>query len=481
MKKLLVCFSLFVFHFSLVKAQYTVLHNFNSTDGREPLGSLISSASGEVLYGMTYIGGANSYGNIFSVDTDGTNFNDLFDFADTNGAEPHGALTLSASGNILYGMTNGGGAGYGVIFSLHTDGSNFKHLFSFGDTNGAYPYGNLLLTGNKLYGMAYDGTSAGYGLIFSIDTDGTDFKKLYVFNYTDGANPYGSLTLSADGKKFFGATFEGGAFGDGLVFSIDTNGTGFKDLLDFNGTNGDLPAYVSLSLSASGKVLYGTTSQGGAGVYGTVFSVDTDGTAYHDLVDFNNINGQYPECGVLLYDSLLYGMTETGGLGSGNLFSLDTNGSSFTNLISFMGNDGAYPFGPVIMVAGNLYGVAERGGANSDGVVFRYRLDTNIATSTGQLSVRMDPFGMGSGQCSVYPNPCNGIFTVVCHSERSEESVPIIHIFNVLGEQVLTETLLSAQGDNLIDLTGQSSGVYLYRVLAQDGSLIGEGKLIIQK
>jgi len=82
---------------------------------------------------------------------------------------------------------------------------------------------------------------------------------------------------------------------------------------------------------------------------------------------------------------------------------------------------------------------------------------------------------------TVYPNPSNGVFNVICHSERSEESLPIINMYNMLGEQVLTETLRSAQGDNAIDLSNQPNGIYFYRVIANSGELMGEGKMIIQK
>jgi len=54
-------------------------------------------------------------------------------------------------------------------------------------------------------------------------------------------------------------------------------------------------------------------------------------------------------------------------------------------------------------------------------------------------------------------------------------------MYNMLGEQVLTETLRSAQGDNAIDLSSQPNGIYFYRVIANSGELMGEGKLIIQK
>jgi len=102
-------------------------------------------------------------------------------------------------------------------------------------------------------------------------------------------------------------------------------------------------------------------------------------------------------------------------------------------------------------------------------------------TITLSKSTGINNITSNTEQVTVYPNPNSGVFTVLCHSERSEESLPIIQVYNVLGQQVLTETLHSAQGDNSIDLSSQPNGIYLYRVLQEDGSLVGEGKLIIQK
>ena len=43
---------------------------------------------GSTLYGMTAIGGANSNGNIFSINTDGSGFKNLLSFTGTGGAYP---------------------------------------------------------------------------------------------------------------------------------------------------------------------------------------------------------------------------------------------------------------------------------------------------------------------------------------------------------------------------------------------------------
>ncbi len=83
---------------------------------------------------------------------------------------------------------------------------------------------------------------------------------------------------------------------------------------------------------------------------------------------------------------------------------------------------------------------------------------------------------------SVFPNPNKGIFTITfSHSELVSASQPIVEIYNVLGQKVMGEILRSAQDDNLINLTNQPDGVYFYRVLKEDFSVIGEGKVVIQK
>ena len=77
----------------------------------------------------------------------------------------------------------------------------------------------------------------------------------------------------------------------------------------------------------------------------------------------------------------------------------------------------------------------------------------------------------------VYPNPSTGIFNVEIQSGKSRAKK--IEIFSVLGEQIMNQNL--TQNHSLIDLNKQSAGIYFYRVLAEDGNMVGHGKLIIQK
>jgi hypothetical protein len=90
----------------------TTLLSFNGPLGQFP-GSLI--LNGSTLYGITEGGGDYGDGNIFSIHTDGTGFQNLLSFNGTNDKSPEGGLTLS--GSTLYGMTSVGGAyGYGGRF-----------------------------------------------------------------------------------------------------------------------------------------------------------------------------------------------------------------------------------------------------------------------------------------------------------------------------------------------------------------------------
>jgi uncharacterized repeat protein (TIGR03803 family) len=250
---------------------YKDLLDCDFTIGAFPLGNL--TLIGNVLYGLASVGGANNHGCVFSVDTDGTSFTDLHDFnVISGGYAPQGSMTLSVSGTVLYGMLNSGGANdSGAIFSIHTDGSNYKDIYDFTGPKGRNPQRDLLLAGNKLYGMALGGGANQDGVIFSVDTDGTAFTDLHDFTGTQGIEPFGDLILV--GQKFYGMTYYGGIpYDSGLVFSIDTNGSGFTVLDELNGIDG---AYPKGDLFLVGDKLYGMATYGGTSGNGVIFRLDT--------------------------------------------------------------------------------------------------------------------------------------------------------------------------------------------------------------
>lgn len=353
-------------------AQYlATIHSFDSRNGGYwPTADLV--LSGNALYGTTrrLTGG---YGTVFRVNTDGSNFATLHSFTNLDDGEfPYAGVVLD--GDTLYGTTENGGTNFnGTIFSIKTNGTGFTVVYNFpGDSDGANPVAPVLVSGGVLYGTTQQGGCNGKGVVFAVNADGTGYTNLHCFDSgPDGANPVAGLSLS--GGTLYGTAAYGG---NGTVFKVNTDSTGFQVLHKFTGI-GDDGVNPQAGLTISGDTLYGTTDAGGLHGNGTVFKVSTSGTGYQTLYNFPTPSQGYEPTGVLaLQADTLYSTTQEGLSPShGMLFSMNTNGGSFTPLHVFTnGIDGAYPYTGVIASGGVLYGTALNGGAIGDGVVYAFNL-----------------------------------------------------------------------------------------------------------
>jgi uncharacterized repeat protein (TIGR03803 family) len=333
-------------------SDYVVDHFFTGakTDGNDPRTNAMTLV-GTVLYGTTLTGGKNSNGTIFSINDDGTGYSSppLYDFAKTakNNAGDQPTSCFVAVGSVLYGMTSEGGkkggtTGDGTVFSFDTSDNTYTRIYSFEGKQGADPHGQLILDpdGTTFYGMTRAGGPHDVGVIFSFSAKCSatsckyKYKVLHNFacpghstpmcvDSSDGATPDHG-TLVQNNSTLFGLTTYGGAFGNGALFSIRTDGSHFKILQSFGnpGTNDGINPYGSLTLN--GTTLYGTTQLGGSQGFGTVFQIDTTGDNYDRIYDFQGGNdAANPIDNVILLDDTLYGMTEAGGqCGDGAIFSL---------------------------------------------------------------------------------------------------------------------------------------------------------------
>ncbi len=179
-----------IFSVSTNGSNFTTLHSFapldpltaTNRDGAFPFGGLIV-ADGK-LYGAASAGGAAGKGVIFSVGTNGLDFTVLRNFSATDsltgtnadGASPCAALAMS--GGRLYGAAaRGGRGGSGTVFSIGTDGAQFRTLHAFGavssmtgtNRDGAFPVAPVLPVGDSLYGTAFGGGPGGVGTVFKVD------------------------------------------------------------------------------------------------------------------------------------------------------------------------------------------------------------------------------------------------------------------------------------------------------------------------
>jgi uncharacterized repeat protein (TIGR03803 family) len=378
--------------------------------GEQPLAGLL--AVGTNLYGSALSGGNWGGGTIFRLNTDGTGFEVLHTFSsfsyisagvtNLDGDAPECRLILS--GNTLYGTALEEGAWHnGTIYKVNVDGTGFETLHTFSpfaprshiNGDGAWPNGGLSLYSNVLYGTTQVGGGGG-GVIFRINTDGTGFKNLHDL-CGDSVND-GLLIVS---NVIYGKCGES-------IFRMRTDGTGFGYVHTFTGgADGCCPG---TSLAILGDTLFGVAEAGGAWTNGTVFSVKIDGSEFRTLHNFGpvvgntNVDGLNPKAGLIRSGNTLYGTTRLGGprIGArGTLFKMNTDGSGFETIYAFSqwedvfnNQDGAFPSGTLALAGDELYGTASGGGAANRGTVFRIslgpinrpQLSFDIAGSTGSIS-----------------------------------------------------------------------------------------------
>jgi uncharacterized repeat protein (TIGR03803 family) len=190
-----------------------------------PSAPLVQGKDGN-FYGTAFGNGTYNSGNIFVMNSSGMLTN-LYSFTDVaDGGHPCAGLVLATDGNF-YGVTPRGAYGYGTIFRVTTNGTlTILHSFTGGDDGdpGTDLAGNNPLapltqaTDGNLYGTTYGGGAFGDGTVYQITTNGV-FTTLCSFSGADGANPLCGLVQGGDGN-LYGTAWQGGVDGGGLVFRL---------------------------------------------------------------------------------------------------------------------------------------------------------------------------------------------------------------------------------------------------------------------
>lgn len=245
-------------------------------------------------------------------------------------------------------------------------------------------------------GRLYNTRAAGLDL-YAVDKDGAaGVQTIHTFSNTVMARAI--LAMSHSNGRLFGYgailrnTGGGNAFRP-LVFSIRPDGTDaqvHKESIGDAGTIGGGNVVSSLVEAADGRV-YGATLQGGANNNGIIFRINADGSAYEVLHEFGpttaNTGGRAPTSLVLGADGHLYGTAQFGGVnGNGVIFRWNTVSSAYEALYAFNGltphtamgsntgtnPDGTRPLGFMRARDGTLYGMAQLGGQYGWGTVFKF-------------------------------------------------------------------------------------------------------------
>jgi len=278
----------------------------------------------------------------------------LYSFAGGNdGGFPQGGLVANAKGT-MFGVTTSDGADHsGVIFEVTKKGVETPIYTFTGGSDGGDPQAGLMIdSAGNLYGTTYMGgdTEApnGYGTVFELSPGKKrtwDFNVLWTFSGgDDGGWPSGRLTMDANGNVY-GTTTEGGTGVVGTVFELSppANGnSGWTEtiLYNFTGNNDGGEPMGNVLLGSDGNI-YGTTAGYGADNYGVVYKLTPGNGGWSQSVIHafeGDTDGGAPRDGLIQDgNGTLYGTTAGFANSYGTVFSTNTDGSDYAVLYNVTG------------------------------------------------------------------------------------------------------------------------------------------------
>ena len=330
-----------VFHVGTNGESHAALHYFGrfALDRSKSLAAVVTGPDGSI-YGTTQAGGGAGGGSIFKLSTNG-NFTILHEFGSIqhDGGNVVSGLAVGADGTLFGTTASGGQSNSGTIYKLNPDGGGYAILHHFGSDSldGLSPLATPLLERDgRIYGTTIDGGAFNTfaGTIYSINTDGSNYKVLHSFSFGEGYNPQAGLAQAAD-DGVYGVTSYGGDFDGGLLFRYSPSETNYSPIFSFERAAG---GKIGANVQPSGVVptadgwLYGTTAYGGianstsTNGFGSVFKIRTNGTSYTILRQFSGPDGRNPSGAPFVSaDGTLYGTTLYGGkFDGGTVFKLGT-------------------------------------------------------------------------------------------------------------------------------------------------------------
>jgi uncharacterized repeat protein (TIGR03803 family) len=394
-----------IFEWDSLTGNYTEIHDFNGSDGRDPRGRM-ETYNGK-LYGMTNLGGAFGHGVIYEFDYSTNIFTKKHDMDSVSGKNPDGSLTRV--GNLLYGFARAGGSNNaGVLFEWNPATNDYTKKYDFDGTKGSNPIGKFSSYNGKLYAMTNTGGINNKGVIYEWNYSTNVLTKKIDFNGSNGEFPTGHLTFY--NNKFYGMTYEGGLYEGisqqdhyGVIFEWNPVTNAFAKRRDMGRPipNPNRPSSHGPigSLTLRGSVFWGITTEG-LGGSGAIFEWNPATNAYTDRY-FNNArpnsnNGTCEEYGnapgrnahstfLVSGNKLLGTASSDAGAYHGCIFEYLPDSNQIARSVHMLASDGKFAKGSLTQVGKKLYGLTYQGGNNHGGTIFEWDMSTKKFTERFQF------------------------------------------------------------------------------------------------
>lgn len=469
-------------------------------------------SSGSFQWAQTIGGTSWEHGYEIITDTQGNIivtgvFNETVDFdpgANTTiitseGAQDSFILKLTPSGDLLWVHTFGSsetddGNGLAVdtdnniyltgMFKLTVDfdpGINTHNLISMGDTD-IYIL-KLNPNGDFIWAKSFGGFGFDRSLAIEIDLNGdlitTGFFSQTVdfdpgtgtyFLTANGLNPF-IQKLNSDGEFIWARSITPTTASTASAHDLDSDSQGnvyitgtYTDTADFDPgqddfltSNGNEDAFI-LKLDADGNFLWANSVGGASGDIGNSISVDLAGNVittgfYHNTVDFNPNQGVFE--------------LTTNGSRAAYIQILDTNGE-FINAFPFDGTSIDEGEAMTIDTEGNLYFFIRYGViVDFDPGSGVYNLTANGFSDLGVLKLSpivlaSEDFTLQGVLGTLYPNPTNGIVTVMFGKEYKDIQILIT---NAIGQTIINKVEYRTRQFEF-EING-TRGIYFCKVIVE--------------
>lgn len=347
-------------------------------------------------------------GSVFKIQEDAANWLPIGSLPDisVNPPSSQGSKLVSDGKGNLWGVSfDGATYGKGSVFKVNMETGVSRTVATFGlpgdDHSGASPHGELVNDGRGfMWGSTTKGGIFNQGTVYRVSISSCQSATMAEFSkngfYNKGAEPFGGLV--SDGKGFlWGTTSLGGSTNSGTIFKINISSGNLATVLSFtkNGArNKGANPYGTLMRDGSG-MFWGTTYNGGAKNYGTVFKLNPSTGVLTTVIEFTHTGaknrGAKPRAGLVRDgQGYFWGTTEFGGSSSrGTLFKINASTGVLTTMAEFKGklpgSQGANPATTLVSDGkGNLWGTTKKGGVADLGTIFQ------VNTSTGKLRTLLE-------------------------------------------------------------------------------------------